>query len=64
MLFLLKTGCGLWFGGKCFLIMLRKLLAMLVWTFLLYGRFNQMMFHFLFLFMGLVVFSRSSEGLC
>ena len=52
----LKTGWRLWFAGKCFLIRLRKVLATLVWTFLLYGGLNQMMFRFLSLFVGVVVF--------
>ena len=60
--FLLKTGYRLWFGGKCFLIRLWKVLATLVRTSLQYG-VNQMMFHFLFLFVGVVVFSCSREGL-
>ena len=38
------------------MIRLRKVLATLVWTFLLYGGLNQMMFLFLFLFVGVVVF--------
>ena len=54
-LFLLKTGWRLYFGGKCFLIRLRKVLATLVCTFLLYGGLNQMMF-LLFLFAGVVAF--------
>ena len=55
-LFLLKKGWRLWCCGKCFLIRLRKVSATVVFTFLLYGRLNQMMFLFLFLFVGAVVF--------
>ena len=49
---LVKTGLRLWFGGKCFFIRLRKVLATLVCTFLLYGGLNQMMFLLLFRFAG------------
>ena len=58
-LFFLKTGWRLWFGRKCFSIRLRRVLASLACTFLLYGGGgggNQMMFLPLFRFVGTVVF--------
>ena len=55
-LFLLITGWRLWFGGKNFLIRLKKVLATLVCTFLLNGVLNQMVFLFVFLFVSAVVF--------
>ena len=54
---LIKDGCRLWFGGKFFLIRLRKVLATLVWKFFLLGGLNQMVFRFFFFFfVGVVVF--------
>ena len=53
---LIKDACRLWFGGKFFLIRLRKVLATLVWKFFLFGGLNQMVFRFLILFVGVVVF--------
>ena len=56
-LFFLKTGWRLWFGRKCLSIRLRRVLASLACTFLLYGGWgNQMMFLPLFRFVGTVVF--------
>ena len=55
-LLLLITGWRLWFGGKNFLIRLKKVLATLVCTFLLYGVLNLMVFLFVFLFVSAVVF--------
>ena len=48
---LIKDGCRLWFGGKFFLIRLRKVLATLVWKFFLLGGLNQMVFRFFFFFL-------------
>ena len=53
---LVKDGWRLWFGGKYFLIRLRKVLVTLVCTFLMYGRLNQMMFLLRFLLALLSVF--------
>ena len=44
--FLLNSLWNLWWGGHCFFIRFRNIFAMLVFTFSLYGRLNQMIFLF------------------
>ena len=44
--FLLNNLWNLWWGGKCFFIRFRNSFPMLVFTFLLYGGLNQMIFLF------------------
>ena len=63
---LVKNGMEMWFGRKCSMITLRKVLATLVWTFLLYGvgggGLNQIMFLFLSLIFIVYCKSRLSRA--
>ena len=56
--FLLNNLWNLWWGGKCFLIRLRNIFPMLVFTFLPYGGLNQMIFLFrYFLLLAVSIFA-------